>query len=124
MNIVIITGGSRGIGKALVENFITKEYCVYALSRNPISLKNLIHIPIDLSNPNVNLEEIFKNMSFENATSLTLLNNAGRLGIIGSIETLEIQDIKATIQLNSVAPVLLSSLFIKYTAHLGCKKIL
>lgn len=122
MNIVIITGGSRGIGKALVEKFVAENYKVYSISRSPISIKNSIHIPIDLSNPNANLEEIFQNISFENATSITLLNNAGRLGTIGTIETIGIQDINKTMQLNTTAPIILSSLFLKYTAHFNCKK--
>ncbi len=122
MNIVIITGGSKGIGKALAEKFIAENYKVYTISRSPISIKNSIQIPIDLSNQNANLEGIFQNISFENATSITLLNNAGRLGTIGSIETIGIQDINKTMQLNSTTPIILSSLFLKHTAHFNCKK--
>ena len=49
---VIVTGASRGIGRALVDRFLDLGHEVWALSRNTDELKNIkgIHTePIDLS---------------------------------------------------------------------------
>ena len=49
---VIVTGASRGIGRALVDRYLDLEHEVWALSRNTAELKNIkgIHsVSIDLS---------------------------------------------------------------------------
>ena len=49
---VIVTGASRGIGRALVDRFLDLGHEVWALSRNTVELKNIkgIHtVSIDLS---------------------------------------------------------------------------
>ena len=49
-NIVIITGTSKGIGKAIAELFLKKDFIVYGLDRLEASLenKNYHHIFVDL----------------------------------------------------------------------------
>lgn len=125
MDIIIITGGSKGIGKALVEKYASKNYKVYTLSRSINNLKNCIEISVDLSDNKATqkaflilLEEL-KNI---NITSITLINNAGRLGVISNLENIAVDDISKSIQLNTTTPLILSSLFIKNLENLNCKK--
>lgn len=125
MDIIIITGGSKGIGKALVDKYISKNYKVYTLSRSINNLKNRIEISVDLSD-NKATQEAFSTLLEElkniNITSITLINNAGRLGVISNLENIAVDDISKSIQLNTTTPLILSSLFIKNLKNLNCKK--
>ncbi|WP_275316809.1 (S)-benzoin forming benzil reductase [Tenacibaculum bernardetii] len=125
MDIIIITGGSKGIGKALANKYATENYKVYSLARTSSDLANVTNINIDLSNL-TETENTFSTLLEEivntNISSITLINNAGRLGKISNLENLKPIDISKTIQLNTTTPIILSSLFIKITEQLSCKK--
>ncbi|CAM1333287.1 SDR family NAD(P)-dependent oxidoreductase [Tenacibaculum aestuariivivum] len=125
MNIIIITGGSKGIGKALTKKYASKNYQVISLARTSSEVKNVEHISVDLSDIKAT-ENTFKTLLTtiinQKITSITLVNNAGRLGKIANLENLEANDISKSIQLNTITPLILSGLFIKKTAQLTCKK--
>ncbi|WP_271405096.1 (S)-benzoin forming benzil reductase [Tenacibaculum soleae] len=125
MNIIIITGASKGIGKALAKKYVNKNYKVYSLARTSSGLENITDVAIDLSDLTAT-ENTFANLLKEIATpkitSITLINNAGRLGEISNLENLKANDISKTIQLNTTTPLVLSGLFIKLTQQLTCKK--
>ncbi len=125
MDVIIITGGSKGIGKAIANKYATKNYKVYSLARSTSDIKNVTQITVDLSNLK-DTETHFKNLLEEIKqqviTSITLVNNAGRLGKITTIENLTPNDINTTIQLNITTPIILTSLFIKLTQSITCKK--
>lgn len=125
MDVIIITGGSKGIGKAIAKKYVNKNYKVYSLARSTSDLKNVTQITVDLSNLK-DTEACFKNLlekiKKQIITSITLINNAGRLGKISTIENLTSNDITNTIQLNIATPIVLTSLFIKSTQSITCKK--
>lgn len=125
MNILIITGGSKGIGKAIAEKYASKNYKVYSLSRSIIELENVTQISVDLSNLKAT-ESSFKmlldELKNQEISSITLINNAGRIGKIASLENLEPKDIAKTIQLNTTTPLILSGLFLKFYKDYNCKK--
>lgn len=125
MDIIIITGGSKGIGKALANKYATENYKVYSLARTSSGLENITNIAIDLSNlteTENTFSALLKEIVSNNVSSITLINNAGRLGKISNLENLHSNDISKTIQLNTTTPLVLSSLFIKITKQLSCKK--
>ncbi len=68
-NIVIITGTSKGIGKAIAELFLKKDFIVYGLDRLEASLenKNYHHVLVDL----------FKDELPNLPSCNILINNAG-----------------------------------------------
>lgn len=124
-NIVIITGGSKGIGKALAEKYSKEDYKVFSLSRTIVDIQNVTQIPVDLSNIKeaknafeMLLDEI-KKLKFQ---SVTLINNAGRLGNITNLENLKAEDIHKSVVLNTTIPLILSSLFIKEFSIFNCRK--
>ena len=125
MDIIIITGGSKGIGKALAKKYASENYTVFSLARSSSDLKNTQNITVDLSNLR-ETETIFttllKKIISQEIKSITLVNNAGRLGEISNLENLEADDISKSIQLNTTTPLILSNLFIKLTKTLICKK--
>ena len=125
MNIIIITGGSKGIGRALAEKYAQENYRVYSLSRSIADLQNVTQVPVDLSDTKVT-HNTFKMLLDEikelDVTSITLVNNAGRLGVISNLENIPSEDIAQSIHLNTTTPLILSGLFIEGTKHLNCKK--
>ncbi|WP_233900260.1 SDR family NAD(P)-dependent oxidoreductase [Tenacibaculum piscium] len=129
MNIIIITGGSKGIGKALTKKYTSENYTVFSLARTLSEVKNVQHISVDLTDSIATqtiftalLDKIIHQNSTSKITSITLVNNAGRLGKIANLENLEANDISKSIQLNVTTPLILSSLFIKKIQYLTCKK--
>ncbi|TYP98811.1 benzil reductase ((S)-benzoin forming) [Tenacibaculum adriaticum] len=123
--IAIITGGSKGIGKALAEKYVSENYTVYSLSRSIVDIQNVTQISVDLSDTKettLAFKRLFANIDLQNVSSITLINNAGRLGKIANLENLDSEDITKTILLNITTPLILSSLFINLTQELTCKK--
>lgn len=125
MNIIIITGGSKGIGKALAEKYALEKYRVFSIARSISNSQKITEIEADLSAINEAtkaLKTIFNQIDKKNISSITLLNNAGRLGKISTLENLEPKDIAISIQLNTTTPLVLSGQFIKETQNWNCKK--
>lgn len=108
--IAYITGTSKGIGRAIAELLIEKNYIVYGLSRtNTIKHPKFYFIKIDLSQ----LKELesFAFPKFENSDIL-LINNAARIGNIIPLNLKKDVDIITDYNLNIIAPTILCAKFI------------
>lgn len=125
MNIVIITGGSKGIGRALVDYYVSKKYKVFSLSRSHEKFDDFTQVSVDLTDISA-AEHIFENVLDQikdsAVSSLTLINNAGRLGEIKHLEDLKPKDISKSIQLNVTSAFLLSNLFVEFGKDYSCSK--
>jgi benzil reductase ((S)-benzoin forming) len=124
MNYYIITGTSRGLGKAFVEALLKDEQnFVFGISREQtIHHSRYKHLSLDLSDSNV-----LKNLQLPidlTANKLVLINNAGRLGDIKHVPNLDVEDVVTTYLLNNAAPVVLSSLFLSQTNHFKGERII
>ncbi len=103
---VIITGVSGGIGKALAEQYLQDGETVIGLGRN----NTLVHdryrfVQIDLSDR----DEVDKlDLALGAQDSVTLINNAGMIGTIERVSEQERYDGGEVMALNTVAPMLLS----------------
>ncbi len=125
--IIIITGGSKGIGQGIVSTYLANGYKVFSISRTKIATQkdNLINLQFDLSNDkglDVLMTQILKQLKPNEIERIVLFNNAGTLGQIGRTENLVAENIAATIHLNTIAPILLTSAFIKSTESWTCEK--
>ena len=102
----IITGVSRGIGKALAEAFLANGHSVTGICRkNDIVHPGFSFVQCDLSQPGevtslkVNVPE----------GEVTLINNAGVLGTIKRLTEQDPPDVETVLNINTVSPVLLTN---------------
>ncbi|WP_316786957.1 SDR family NAD(P)-dependent oxidoreductase [Pedobacter frigiditerrae] len=122
--ILIITGGSKGIGKGIIKAYLNEGFQVFSISRTSNKdFEAVTQIEFDLSKTDgivALLTGVFENFKSTEVEKITLINNAGTLGQIGKIE--DISDIEKTVQLNTVAPLILTSTFISLTKNWGGEK--
>ena len=128
MNIYIITGTSKGIGKALAEELLKDEsnYVVGVCRNSTITHKNYRHQPLDFSDiPAVehNLQKVF--LSYQNAEKLVLINNAGVLGDIGYVgEGMPNERFEFVFDVNVIVPAMMMNTFLQvYQQHPAQKLI-
>lgn len=124
MKILIITGGSKGIGNGIIKAYQNEHYQIFSIARTKNELlKQVTQIEFDLSKTEgiKNLiTQIFNGLNPKEVEQITLINNAGTLGEIARIE--DIGDIEKTVQLNTVAPLILTSTFINFTKDWTCAR--
>ena len=136
MKYFIITGTSRGLGKALTEQLLQEGNTLFCISRKQSSeLKNLA------SDKGVNLYyfscdlqklddvekvmgKIFTTIDFSNAEGIYLINNAGVIEPIIPAGKATAPEVATNIQVNLVAPMVLSTHFINYTSQYKTEKVI
>jgi NAD(P)-dependent dehydrogenase (short-subunit alcohol dehydrogenase family) len=103
--VVLITGGSSGIGKSIGEFLHHKGFVVYGTSRNPERIRNSVFPLIALDVRNV--DSIHLAVAKVIATSGRLdvvINNAG-VGITGPLEEIPMSEIKNNFETNFFGPI-------------------
>lgn len=122
--ILIITGGSKGIGKGIIDAYLANDYHIFSIARsinNELTTVTQLTYDLSITSGIKNLiSELFEKINSNEVDQITLINNAGTLGEIGRIE--DIADIETTVALNTVAPLLLASSFISLTKNWKAKK--
>lgn len=96
---VLITGGSRGIGKAVCEKFLSEGYEVCSPSREELDLSNNLSIEKFINNN--------KNVKFD-----SIINNAG-INPLDFIEDISDKDFDMAMQINVKAPLKIIQGFIQ-----------
>jgi len=134
MNYYIITGTSRGLGEALTRRLMSKDNYLFCISRKKnesliaeAEKKNckINYLEYDLENIDgldELLEGIFNKVDRSKANSICLINNAGVLTPIKPIGKCESSEITSNIKVNAIAPMILTSGFIRLTENLGCAR--
>ena len=103
--VVLITGGSSGIGKSVGEFLKEKGFVVYGTSRNADNYKNhpFKLINLDVTNTESILKAV-KTVISNEGTIDVLINNAGK-GITGPIEETPTEEMRNTFETNFFGPI-------------------
>jgi NAD(P)-dependent dehydrogenase (short-subunit alcohol dehydrogenase family) len=103
--VVLITGGSSGIGKSIGEFLHKKDFIVYGTSRNPEKVVNSIFplLILDVKNTETIKEAIAQVIAISGRLDI-VINNAG-VGITGPLEEIPTQEIKNNFETNFFGPI-------------------
>lgn len=101
--VVLITGASSGIGKAIAEFLQSKDYTVFGTSRNPGNrISDFPLIALDVTRPETIQQAVSEVISKAGKIDI-LINNAG-VGITGPIEETPDEEIKKAFDTNYFGP--------------------
>ncbi|MFD1064270.1 SDR family oxidoreductase [Winogradskyella litorisediminis] len=103
--VVLITGGSSGIGKSIGEYLSNKNYTVYGTSRNPdnYSDSKFPLVALDVTKQETITSCVAKVLEKEGRLDV-LINNAGA-GITGPMEEIPDEEIKRNFETNLFGPI-------------------
>jgi NAD(P)-dependent dehydrogenase (short-subunit alcohol dehydrogenase family) len=96
--VLLLTGGSSGIGKATVQLFAQKGWMVYELSRHGKDDTNVFHIDCDVTDENNVHNAVTKVLMRTNHLDVVIAN-AG-YGISGTIEFTQTEDVHQQFNVN------------------------
>lgn len=122
MAYALITGASKGIGKAIATELASRKTDLLLVARSVENLKTLAddlrekygvktaYLSIDLSEENA-AQKVFDWCSEENFSINILVNNAG-YGLSGNLNRYKLEENLNMLQLNMLVPVALTQLFL------------
>lgn len=110
--VLILSGGSQGIGFATAQRFLAEDFLVVNLSRRVIALEGAVQFCVDMQKPNW-LESCDKDLLaiVSDADQLVILHNAARHDS-DKIGQLDGRAFAEVLQVNMIAPQQLNSLLI------------
>lgn len=137
MKVFIITGTSRGLGNSLVRKLIDSNHHIFCIARRPkdelmVYAKEkkcrMDYLEFDLSEVSKIQElmnTVFNRINLSEIKAISLINNAGTLAPMKPIEDCQDSEIINNIKVNLLAPILLTSEFIKHVKPFeGDKRII
>jgi len=103
--VVLVTGGSSGIGKSIGEFLHRKGFTVYGTSRNPERILNSVFPLVALDVRNVDSIQLAVAKIIATSGRLDIvINNAG-VGITGPLEEIPMEEIKNNFETNFFGPI-------------------
>jgi NAD(P)-dependent dehydrogenase (short-subunit alcohol dehydrogenase family) len=111
--VVIATGGSKGIGKAIIEQCVVDGYTPVCISRSPYRGRyedKVLWIECDLSRHDAAIY-CFEQLAARGLSASCLINNAGALGG-KTLHALTTEEIDQQIQMNTRLPIMMSREFL------------
>lgn len=124
MKLLIITGGSRGLGQALCRQFESRDYKILEFSR---SAPHGYSIRINLADPEqsrLTIAKAIESINPRQLAELILVNNAGMLEPIGSTASKPYSDVVKNINTNFVSAVLVLTEIIARFQVADCRKVI
>ncbi|MFM9988938.1 SDR family NAD(P)-dependent oxidoreductase [Flavobacterium sp.] len=125
---LIITGGNKGIGSGIVSAYKNNGYQIISIARTlnqQDEYKNVKQIVLNLIKTEGlgnAFSQILTTIDKDSVERIVFINNAGTLGKIGRLENNSVSDIQNIIQLNTITPFLLTSVFLKEAQNWNCSK--
>lgn len=112
----IVTGASKGIGEALANQLEAANHQVLRLARtNPKSLSNLISVDLTNSSASIAAMTDWLKPRLDNASSVTLINNAGTVEPMGIVGKIDESALIQALMLNVGAVISLTNAFVALT---------
>ena len=122
--LAIITGGSRGLGRALCEQFLARGYQVIEFSR---TAPHAYSVRVDLASPEACRAAVAKaiaSVELETLQELVVVNNAGTLDPIGASSQKPPAAVLANLNINFTSAIMvLAELTAKFQSA-PCRKVL
>ena len=107
MSSVVISGASKGIGKAAAAQFIEAGHLVFNLSRTPADLPGIKNVEIALAGPKA-VEEVAEFADSLQPGVFHLIHNAARL-TSETVRSDDIDNFRSVININVIAPQILNA---------------
>jgi benzil reductase ((S)-benzoin forming) len=126
-SLLILTGHTGGLGKAILTKFLREDdFQIVAISRRSLQLDHSQVTEIsfdlsDLSSLETKLPLFFPKGKFE---KILLINNAGWIGEIKKVGKLHSMAITKALNLNLLAPMILSDAFVRAYGETDCEKLI
>lgn len=136
MNYFIITGASRGIGESLTRKLLIPGNTIFAVSRtlneDLVDLASSLQVPLyfhetDLSLPveaEYFINSVFDKIQFTTSDKIALINNAGMIEPIAPVKSSNFEKAEKHLNLNMLAPFILSSVYISRTEKIAIPKVI
>jgi NAD(P)-dependent dehydrogenase (short-subunit alcohol dehydrogenase family) len=125
MHLYIVTGSSRGLGAALVEQLTRPGHTVLGLARHDNPALKAEQWTLDLADPLPAAERLQTWLrTHGDWDSATLVNNAALLSAPGPLAEAGLAELSAALRVGLEAPALLSRVFLAETAGVAQRRIL
>src|SRR5690606_22504949 len=105
MKVILITGASSGLGKAIGEYLFHKGFTVYGTSRNPEKIENSVFplVALDVREA-AGIKHAVNEVIKVSGQIDVLINNAG-VGILGAVEEIPTAEIRNHFETNLYGPI-------------------
>ena len=112
--VLIITGGSSGIGFATAKLFQENGFSIINLSRSTINLDKALHFEVDLASPDwqMSLESKLKEI-LQSSDKICLVHNASKMQS-DNVESIDENSLREVLEVNLVGPTKLNKIIIPY----------
>jgi benzil reductase ((S)-benzoin forming) len=124
MKLFMITGGSRGLGQALCEQFKTRDYKILEFSRSAL---HEYSVRIDLADPEksrLTVANAIASMDTSQLQELIVVSNAGTLEPMGPTSSKSTSDLIGNMNTNYVSAVLVLTEIIRKFQTAACRKVI
>jgi NAD(P)-dependent dehydrogenase (short-subunit alcohol dehydrogenase family) len=123
----MISGGSRGLGAALVQQSLAAGWQVHDFSRSGGNLPGLVHHATDLARLDEEwptIDSAMQALAAQSWQQVVFVSNAGQITPIGPVAGLADADIVASLQINLLSAIRLMAGFVRHFQALAASKIL